>query len=217
MAKIPCYDVSGNSKGELEVDEKAFDTHVRWSLLKEAVLMYQANQRQGTHSTRTRGERAGSGKKPYRQKGTGRARAGCVRSPLWRKGAVIFGPKPRDYSYRLPKKALTRARLSAIYGKLKDGEVLCFDEFPQSPPKTRTLAQLLKQASLIGGSLLLTIPENCETLTRMTRNIPKVTLKPLAEVNAWDILKNRRWALSRAALDRLLAEVRFENDGGKSS
>ncbi len=204
MVKIPCYDEAGNARPEIEVDEALFDSQVRWRLLKDAVHMYTANLRQGTHDTKRKGERSGGNTKPWRQKGTGRARCGSSRSPLWRKGGRIHGPKPREYYYRLPKKALQTARNSAIYGKLKDGEVVCVEKFPAAPVKTKTVFGLFSKINLLGGSLLVSTHEADEGLFRMTRNIPKVHLKKLEDVNAYDILRHKRWVVTKGALDKMI-------------
>ncbi|MBI4613796.1 MAG: 50S ribosomal protein L4 [Planctomycetes bacterium] len=204
MVKIPYFDASGNPGSAIEVDEKLFDNHVRWPLLKEAVLMYEANRRQGTHKVKTRAERAGSGKKPWRQKGTGRARCGSYQSPIWKKGGRAHGPVPRDYSYHLPRRMLQVARDSAIYGKLKDGEVVCVEKLPQEPAKTKTVHGLLRKIELAGKRVLVSVPEYDETLRRITRNIPELAVKRLADVNAYDLIRHPRWVVTREALDRLV-------------
>ena len=175
--------------------------------------MYQANLRQGTHKTRTRSERSGGGSKPWRQKGTGRARVGSSRSPLWRKGGVIHGPRPRDYSVTMPRKALRRARDSAIFAKLCDAEVVCIESFPTDLPRTKVAAERLAGMGLTGEKILISVAEVDETLLRMVRNIPKVTLLPIADLNAFHLLSHGKWVLTRPALDALIESKKASASG----
>ena len=201
MVSVICYNESGSESGTYEVDESIFDEKIRMRLLKDAVLMYEANQRQGTHSTRTRAERKGSGAKPWRQKGTGRARAGTQRSPIWRGGGVVHGPKPRDYSYRMTRKALFRARGSAMRGKLLDGEVMVMNSIPVEPAKTKTVAGALGAMGLSGDKVLFVLAQADEMVWRLTRNLKGVRTRVLEEINAYDLLSSSRVVFTKSALE----------------
>src|SRR6185503_20046416 len=150
---VPVRDAEGKEIEKLEVDGSKIDQRLRPRLLKEAVVMYQANRRVGTHETKTSGHVAGSTKKPWRQKGTGRARAGTRKSPLWRGGGIIFGPHPRDYSWSMPKSKRRLALRSALYSKFRDGEVVVVDGLKVEKPSTRYLAKLLKAVGAGGRCL----------------------------------------------------------------
>ena len=155
MVELPVYHFGSGKVATTEVDESAFGADVRWRLLRDAVIMYQANQRVGTHSTKTRSEVKGANRKPWRQKGTGRARAGTRRSPIWRGGGITFGPKPRDCGYHLPKKALRQALRSAVLGKLLDGEVAMVEGAAFEVPKTREFTKAFSGLSVTGSALVV--------------------------------------------------------------
>ena len=141
---IPLLNQKGDKLSDLPLDEKVFDGEVNKVLLHQVIRMYQANLRQGTHATKTRGEVSGGGKKPWRQKGTGRARAGSIRSPLWRHGGTVFGPQPRDYSYTLPQRMKKSALRSSLNPKVMDGAVVLVDKLGAEKPKTKEFAALLE-------------------------------------------------------------------------
>jgi len=152
--RIPRKASSGGSQGDVELDAAAIDSRVRPRLIKEALVMYAANRRVGTHSTKTRAEVAGSRRKMWRQKGTGRARAGHRTSPVWRGGGVAFGPRPRDYSYQINRKQRRLALRSAIFAKLESGEVMVVDDFRVEAPRTKTVAKLLEALGVEGRCLI---------------------------------------------------------------
>lgn len=161
--------------------------------------MYQANQRPGTADTKTRKEVRGGGKKPWRQKGTGRARAGSIRSPLWRHGGVVFGPHPRDYSYTLSKKIRDGALKSGLNAKLADGTLKIVDKIQLNEPKTKLFKAILDSLKL-EGSVLVIFDKIDETIKKASRNIPGVTIKTAMDLNALDVLRHKNLLISEAAL-----------------
>ena len=207
MLKIPHYSMDGKKLAPVEVDETVFGPHVKRFLLRQAVLMYEANRRVGTADTKTRKDVSGSGRKPWPQKHTGRARAGSKRSPLWRHGGTVFGPHPRDYSYSLPKKALRQALNSAVLSKMKDDQVLILEKLALPDPKTpkaRAVAKVLS-ALKIERSCLIGTEAYDRALALSARNLPRIRLQPVADFNAYEVLKNHSLLLTRAGLDRLVA------------
>jgi large subunit ribosomal protein L4 len=201
---VPVRDAEGKEIEKLEVDGSKIDQRLRPRLLKEAVVMYQANRRVGTHETKTRGQVAGSTKKPWRQKGTGRARAGTRKSPLWRGGGIIFGPHPRDYSWSMPKGKRRLALRSALYSKFRDGEVVVVDGLKVEKPSTRYLAKLLKAVGA-SGRCLIGLEGLDRNLTLSARNLPGVCLSPVADFNALEVLTAKTVVLTRKALEAILA------------
>ncbi|MHC4831673.1 MAG: 50S ribosomal protein L4 [Planctomycetota bacterium] len=191
------------SKGAaVTLDPEALGGKVRSRLLHQAIVMYAANKRQGTHKTKTRGEVNYTNKKPYRQKGTGRARAGTRRSPIWRGGGTTFGPRPRDYSYAIPKKAKRRAVQSALLSKFRDNETTMVAEFPQTG-KTKDAVQLLKALGIQGKVLLVTAEHN-EKLALATRNLRDVGVLKASDLNAYDLLYHKQLVMTQGALDKAL-------------
>lgn len=207
MAAISVRDRSGSEVGSYEIDPAEFAAHINRQLLHDAVVMYQANTRQGSHKTKTRGEVAGSSQKLYRQKGTGNARMGTRRSGIRRGGGHIHAKRPRDYSYRLTKKALRNATRMAIAAKLADGEVDLIDELGFDAPKTKDMATILANLGLAGQRLLVTVPEYDQNIYKSIRNLVGVSVTPAAEVNALSILSARRLLLTPAAMDSLKARL----------
>ncbi|GIW71430.1 MAG: 50S ribosomal protein L4 [Planctomycetota bacterium] len=196
--------------GTIEVAAADLGGKVRPRLLHEACLMYEANRRVGTHKTRTRAELAYANRKPWRQKGTGRARAGTRRSPLWRGGGTIFGPRPRDYSWSMPKKARRRATQSALLSKLRDGEAIVLEQLPVKDGKTREVAAALRQLGLQGKRVTLLVAEYDPVLVRASRNLPDLQLVPAAELNAYVLLRNKWLLATREGLERALELWRGE-------
>jgi large subunit ribosomal protein L4 len=206
MVQVPVYRFDTNEVGSAEVDETVFGESVRWRLLRDSVVMYQANRRVGTHSTKTRSEVKGANRKPWRQKGTGRARAGTRRSPIWRGGGITFGPKPRDYSYNMPRKALQQALRSAVLGKLLDGEVAFLDgaDFPE--PKTKRFVEAFDRLD-IRGSALVVLPEGEENVWKSARNLERTRVRTAETVNAYDVVRHERLIFLKSGFDRLLERV----------
>lgn len=199
---IPVYNKIGEKIDSVQLDER-FGGPVRKTLLRDAVLMYEANKRQGNASTKTKGEVAGGGKKPWVQKHTGRARAGSIRSPLWKGGGVVFGPKPREYSYAIPKKARKRALFSALAARVRDNEVVVVEDLNFDAPKTKQMVEILKALGINGLRCLIVIPNANEMVWKSARNIPSVKVMNSAELNAYEVLKSEKVLLTRGALGNI--------------
>lgn len=203
MATLTVYDQSGGEVGNYEIDTTQIADRVNKQLLHDAVVMYQANQRQGSHHARTRGEVAGSTKKMYRQKGTGNARAGSKRTNIRRGGGVARTIKPRDYSYRLNRKAIQLATRMAIRSKIDDGEMVVIDNLGFDEPKTKQMAGVLKALGLDSSTTLVATAEYDTTVYKSGRNIAGVSVQPVRELNALTVLKPRRVLITRQALDKI--------------
>jgi large subunit ribosomal protein L4 len=203
MLNLPVYNRQGESVGSVEVDPAEFGGTVNKQLLHDVVVMYLANQRAGTHSTLRRGEVAGSTKKLFRQKGTGNARVGTRRTNKRKGGGTAKGPKPRDYEYHLPKKAVRAATRMALLSKFQDQEALVVDELSFPEIKTKQMVGVLKALKLEGTSCLVGTAERDMNLYRSARNIPGVEVAPASQFNAYTVLKQKRLVLTRAALDQL--------------
>ena len=202
MAEINIINKENKSVGKTELPDDIFGVEVRKGLLHEVVLNHLANKRQGTAATKTRGMVSGGGKKPHKQKGTGRARAGSNRSPLWKGGGTVFGPQPRDYSYKLPKKVKWTALSSALSAKFNDGEVLIIDELSVKEAKTRAVKALLDSLGL-KNNVLIIIPEKNEAIELASRNIPRVNVARVSELNVYSILSHEKLLISKAAIDKM--------------
>jgi large subunit ribosomal protein L4 len=198
MKGVLIKDANGQEVGTLEMDDSLFAQEANSKLIHQVVLMYQANKRVGTASTKRRGEVAGSGRKPYAQKHTGRARAGTLRSPLWRKGGIVFGPHPRDYSFTIPKKAVRAALAGALQAKFADGEVAVVDSLSFPEPKTKEMVKILKNLN-IEGSCLVVVSDSSQNVYRSARNIPGVGVVRVQDMNALDVLRYKRLLLTREA------------------
>jgi large subunit ribosomal protein L4 len=198
MPTVDVVDLNNQKVGELELADEVFGIEVNNHLLYEAVRHYQAGQRAGTHKTKVRGDVAGSGKKLWKQKGTGRARVGSVRSPIWRHGGTSHGPQPRDYSYKLPRKMLLGALRSALSAKLRDGELKIVQTFDLGGVKTKEAKAALTRLEATRKVLVVENGEN-RNLELGVRNIAGVTLMPTRDVNAYHLLGHDRVLLSEAA------------------
>ncbi len=208
MPKLTIYDRKGKKVGTYNVESTDFAPYVSKQLLHDAVVMYQANLRQGTHQTKSRGMVSGSTKKMYRQKGTGNARAGHKRSGIRRGGGHIHRVNPRDYSYRLPRKALQQATRMALAAKVRDDEMVVIDELAFEAPKTRDMVAVLQHLDCTGQSLLVATEGYNENVYRSARNIAGVSVSPAAELNALRLLSSRRVLVTKAALDALVASAK---------
>jgi large subunit ribosomal protein L4 len=206
MISVPVVDVHGQQVGTYQFDPAEFASEINKQLLHDVVVMYEANARQGTVKTKTRGEVSGSTKKLFRQKGTGNARAGTKRSPIRRGGGHTFAKRPKDWSYRLPKKAVRAATRMAVLSKFQDGQAVVVDSLAVTQPKTREVAQVLKKLGLEQDSCLLAIAGYDPVLWKSARNIPSLWVSPCRELNAYDVLHQRRFLVTRAALDALRAD-----------
>lgn len=203
MATLTIHDRAGKQVGTYEIDPTDLAPSVNKQLLHDAVVMYQANQRQGTFRTKSRAEVAGSTKKMYRQKGTGNARAGSRRSPVRRGGGHTFAKRPRDFSYRLPRKALQLAMRMALASRLQDNEVVLIDDLKFDAPKTKDMAATLKALGIAGDSLLVATAEHSPMVYKSARNIDRVEISPVSGLNAWNLLLPKRVLMTKAALDAL--------------
>jgi large subunit ribosomal protein L4 len=203
MVALPIYDIAGTQVGSYEIDPSAVAPSINKQLLHDAVVMYQANLRQGTHSAKTRGMVSGSTKKMYRQKGTGNARAGSKRTNIRRGGGVGHTIKTRDYSYRLTKKAIKLATRMAIASKIADSEVLVVDKFTMDVPKTSQVAKLLKAIGLEGTTTLIATAGLDPLVYKSARNIEGVSVSEVRELNALSVLKPRRMLVTKDALDKI--------------
>jgi large subunit ribosomal protein L4 len=201
------YDISGKQVGSYEIDPAELAPAVNKQLLHDAVVMYQANQRQGTFRTKNRGEVAGSTKKLYRQKGTGNARAGARRSGTRRGGGHIFAKRPRDFGWRMPKKALRAATRMALAARLADDEVKLVSGLEMGTPKTAAVAKLLKTLGIAEKTVLVSPAQHDDVLWKSARNIEGVSVSPVGDLNAWSLLQPRAVLMTTAAIDAFRASV----------
>ncbi|MBI5188617.1 MAG: 50S ribosomal protein L4 [Nitrospirae bacterium] len=199
MPECEIRDRNNNPVGKINLPDDIFGVQAKQSVLHEAVINFLANQRQGTHATKTRGLVSGGGRKPWRQKHTGRARAGSIRSPLWRGGGIVFGPEPRDYSYKLPKKVRRLALKTALSAKMADGEITIIDGFSINMPKTKDMVAILKNLGLEGKSTLIVIPGKDEALMLSVRNIPNVKVMKVSDLNSYDVVVHDRLLMTKDA------------------
>lgn len=202
MPKIKLYNMEGSDIGEMELSDRVFGIEPNESVVHEAVVQYQAGLRRGTSNTKSRGEVRGGGRKPWRQKGTGRARAGTSRSPLWRGGAIIFGPKPRDYSYAVPKKKRNLAMRSVLSDKVNEQAMWVLDGLTFEAPKTKAMLNVL-DALKLNGKTLLVLADADAVVMKSARNIPGVTPVTVAELNIYDMLKHGNLLITKEAVAKV--------------
>lgn len=205
MISLKVRNAAGQDVGTYEIDPEELAPAINKQLLHDVVVMYEANRRVGTVRTKSRGEVAGSTKKMYRQKGTGRARAGAKRTPVRRGGGHAFAKRPKDWGYRLPKKAVRLATRMALRSKFEDDQVTLLDDFRVEQPKTKVVAGALKALGLGETSCLLATPEYDPNVWLSSRNIEGLRVSPVSDLNAYDLLRQRQLVLTRSALDRLRA------------
>ena len=201
--EIPVYSKEGEKVDNLQLDDKKFGGPIHKKLLRDAIIMYEANKRQGTASTKTKGEVAGGGRKPWTQKHTGRARAGSIRSPLWKGGGVSHGPKPRDYSFAIPKKARRLALYTALSAKARDNELIVIDDLNFDIPKTKQMVGILKALNMDNSSCLIVVSRANETVWKSARNIPYIKIMTSAELNAYEVLRPKKVLLTKEALSSI--------------
>jgi large subunit ribosomal protein L4 len=204
---LAVYDISGKQVGSYEIDPAELAPAVNKQLLHDAVVMYQANQRQGTFRTKNRGEVAGSTKKLYKQKGTGNARAGARRSGTRRGGGHIFAKRPRDFGWRMPKKALRAATRMALAARLADDEVKLVNGLELGAPKTAVVAKLLKTLGISEKTVLVAPAKHDDMLWKSARNIEGVSVSPVGDLNAWSLLQPRAVLMTTAAIDAFRASA----------
>jgi large subunit ribosomal protein L4 len=202
MPKVTLFNQAGSQIGDIELSDNVFGVVPNESVLYQAVLMQQASQRQGTHSTKTRGEVRGGGKKPWRQKGTGRARHGSIRSPIWVGGGVTFGPTPRSYSYKMPKKQRRLALKSALSSKVNDENILVVEELSLESPKTKEMKQVLAGLSSDAKVLVVTADYN-DSVALSVRNLPGVKFVTADGVNVLDILNYKKIIITQDAVKKV--------------
>jgi large subunit ribosomal protein L4 len=203
MAVLPIYNRTGQQVGSYDIDAAALAPRISKQLLHDVVVMYQSNQRLGTAKTKSRGEVAGTTKKMYRQKGTGNARAGSRRSGVRRGGGHIFAKRPRDWTYRLPRKAVQLATRMALASKIRDDQVVVIDELAFQAPKTKDMAAILRALDCDHTSLLVATAAHDVNVYKSARNIEGVSVSPVAGLNALSVLAPRRMLVTKAALDAI--------------
>jgi len=194
--------MKGQASGTIELNDQLFNVEYNEPLIHQAVVTRLANERQGTKSTLTRTEVRGGGRKPYRQKGTGRARQGSIRSPQWVKGGVVFAPKPRGFSKKMNVKAKEVALFSALSQKIRDDEVIFIDEIKVEAPKTKEMAAFLK-AFKLDKSVLVVMDNADEAVLRASANIPEITTIPADQINTYDVVKNAKIVISKKAVEQI--------------
>jgi large subunit ribosomal protein L4 len=201
-AIVPVFDLKGKEIEKFQLDKELFTGKVNKGALYQAVIMYNAAKRQGNASTKTRGDVSGGGKKPFRQKGTGQARAGSTRSPLWRHGGSIFGPHPRMYRYDIPKKLKKLAFLSSINSKLNEKKMIGLSDVKVAEPKTRAFKAIL-EALKLGGKSLFVVESMDINVARASRNLDKVQVRNYRDFNTMDVLDCDNLVVSKVALQKL--------------
>lgn len=205
--EVSVVDLTGKAVEQLTLDEALWGGRVNLPLLNQAVHMYRSNQRAGTASTKKRGEVSGGGKKPWKQKHTGRARAGSIRSPLWRHGGIVFGPHPRDFGYQLPKAIRRRALLEGLKGKLQDQELVVVNELSASEPKTKPFAGLAKAFQVTQQSVIVLDQWHVPTVKSL-RNLEAFALRRADDLNAFDVLNAQKVVLTKTAFQRVEQRLR---------
>lgn len=202
MTAIKVYNMSGSEVGTMELNESVFGVEYKESLIHQAVVTRLANERQGTKSTLTRTEVRGGGAKPWRQKGTGRARQGSIRAPQWIKGGVVFAPKSRDFSKKMNVAAKRQALLSALSKKVADGEFIVVDELKVSAPKTKEMAAFKKALNLDKTALVVMDNDDINVI-RAAANLPKLSTLPLAQLSTYEVVANNKIVMTKAAVEKL--------------
>ncbi len=212
MASVDVRTVDNKKKGQVNLDASVFEAPVKIHLLHAEVRRQLAARRRGTHATKNRAGVSGGGSKPWRQKGTGRARAGTTRAAQWAGGGAVFGPVPRDHSHSVPKKVRAGALRSALSAKAGENAVVVVEELAIEPAKTKRAAEILGNLGVAEGKVLLVVDERDEAVERTTRNLPRVRTLRAAGLNVYDVLWADRLVLTRAALDRV--QERLAHKGG---
>ncbi|WP_077620216.1 50S ribosomal protein L4 [Bacillus sinesaloumensis] len=202
MPKVSLYNQTGSAVGEIELNDSVFGIEPNKQVLFDALIMQRASLRQGTHKTKIRSEVAGGGRKPWRQKGTGRARQGSIRSPQWRGGGTVFGPTPRSYSYKLPKKVRRLAIKSALSTKVLEENILVLENLVLDTPKTKEMVAVLKGLNVERKALIVTADNN-EAVELSARNIPGVTVVAADGVSVLDVLNHDKLVITKAAVEKV--------------
>ena len=202
MANVAVYDIANKQVGDIELNDNIFGVEMNAGLLHQAVIMQLAAQRLGTHATKTRGFVRGGGRKPWKQKGTGRARSGSTRSPLWVGGGTVFGPHPRKYAFTMPRKQRRLALKCALSDKVKSGDLIVLDQLSFDAPKTRQMVEVLKSFSVEKKALFITADE-VEAVEKSARNIPGVKAITALGLNVHDILNHGKLIVTKDAVARI--------------
>lgn len=202
MPKVALLNVEGNQVGEIELNDAVFGIEPNESVVHEAVVMQMASWRQGTHCTKSRGEVRGGGRKPWKQKGTGRARVGTIRSPLWRGGAIVFGPKPRSYSYSIPKKKRRLALKSVLSSKVMDNDIIVLDTLNFDAPKTKEMVKVLDALNVDKKALIVTADLD-ENVAKSARNIEGMTPVAASGINVYDLLNHNKLIITKDAIAKV--------------
>ena len=202
MAKVSVLTQTGSSVGDIELNDAVFGIVPNEAVLFEALVQQRATLRQGNHKVKNRSEVAGGGRKPWNQKGTGRARQGSIRSPQWRGGGIVFGPSPRSYAYKLPKKVRRLALLSALSSKVLEENILVLEGLAFDAPKTKNFVQVLKDLSIEKKALIVTADLD-ETVALSARNIPGISVITASGVNVLDLVAHEKLVITKAAVEKL--------------
>jgi len=203
MPKVAVYNIAGSQTGEIELNEDVFGVEINEAVLHQAIVMQQANQRLGTAATKTRGFVRGGGKKPWRQKGTGRARSGSRRSPVWVGGGVVFGPHPRSYAFSMPRKARRLALRSALSAKVLAGELMVMEDISFGEPKTKNVLTMLGNLKIGDDKALIITAEENENVAKSSRNIPGIKNITSRGVNVYDLLYHDKVLITKDAISKL--------------
>ncbi|MEC1613788.1 50S ribosomal protein L4 [Bacillus mojavensis] len=202
MPKVALYNQNGSTAGDIELNTSVFGIEPNESVVFDAILMQRASLRQGSHKVKNRSEVRGGGRKPWRQKGTGRARQGSIRSPQWRGGGVVFGPTPRSYSYKLPKKVRRLAIKSVLSSKVNDNNIIVLEDLTLDTAKTKEMAAILKGLSVEKKALIVTADAN-EAVALSARNIPGVTVVEANGINVLDVVNHEKLLITKAAVEKV--------------
>ncbi|MEC1259908.1 50S ribosomal protein L4 [Bacillus swezeyi] len=202
MPKVALYNQNGSTAGDIELNDSVFGIEPNESVVFDAILMQRASLRQGTHKVKNRSEVRGGGRKPWRQKGTGRARQGSIRSPQWRGGGIVFGPTPRSYSYKLPKKVRRLAIKSALSSKVNDNNLIVLEDLSLDTVKTKEMAAVIKGLSIEKKALIVTADQN-ETVALSARNLPGVTVVEANGINVLDVVGHEKLVMTKAAVEKV--------------
>ncbi|MBL3649917.1 50S ribosomal protein L4 [Bacillus vallismortis] len=202
MPKVALYNQNGSTAGDIELNTSVFGIEPNESVVFDAILMQRASLRQGSHKVKNRSEVRGGGRKPWRQKGTGRARQGSIRSPQWRGGGVVFGPTPRSYSYKLPKKVRRLAIKSVLSSKVIDNNIIVLEDLTLDTAKTKEMAAILKGLSVEKKALIVTADAN-EAVALSARNIPGVTVVEANGINVLDVVNHEKLLITKAAVEKV--------------
>lgn len=203
MSTINVFTKDGKEKEQITLNDAIFGARVNKRLLDDVVRLYGNNKRTGNSSTKTFGEVRGGGKKPWKQKGTGRARTSSIRNPIWRGGGIVFGPRPRDIYFSIPQKMRQKAIISALSQKFKDADIIVVDDFGLTAPKTKEMATMVKSLDIASKSVLCLVSEKGEKVARASQNLPRFSLKTVDEFNAYHVMRKKKILVEKQAIEKL--------------